>query len=183
MPPVISVDEKETTAESLDTDHTGNAGSQVKKLYNRLPSGGAGDREQALDLKSAVNPEMAMLRKALEEEKLKNARHAEKEQLQAVADKIYEIVSELQSKNIVAAGKEEVVIDALTKKFANLETLESLKSLVGHFAKQAASETSEVSLDSSEKSEIETGGVLPQVFESVEGSEDAISKLSQIWNL
>lgn len=183
MPPVVSVDEKELNGESMSVDHSGNAGAQVKKLFNRLPSKGAGEAEKALDAKSSADPEKAMLRKALEEERAKNNRHAEKEKLQAVADKIYEIVAELQSKNIVAAGKEEMVIDALTKKFANLEALESLKSLVGHFSKQAASESSAVAVDASEKSEIETGGVVPQVFESVEGSEDAISKLSQIWNL
>jgi hypothetical protein len=65
------------------------------------------------------------------------------------------------------------VIDTLTKKFANLETLESLSGLVGQFSVKA-----EELVETPEKEE----KVVPQTFENVDPSVDAVSELAKIWN-
>lgn len=180
LPPVLTVDRKEASSESIDTSAGGNAGAQVKKFYNRLPSGGPGEAPKALDAKSAKDPEKEMLRKALAEEKAEKERLLEKERLQTIADKVYEVVTAMKENHLLADGKEDAVIDTLTARFADINQLENVKTLVAHLSARKAT-----AADATEdKSEIElpVGQVVPQVFETVEKSEDAVLKLASIWN-
>jgi hypothetical protein len=179
LPPVMSVERKEASSESVDTAAGGKAGATVKKFYNRLPAGGPGVAPQALDAKSAQDPEKEMLRKALQEEKAEKERLLEKERLQSIADKVFEIVTAMKSGNLLADGKEDAVIDTLTARFADLNQLENVKTLVAHLSvkKAAAAEG-----DAKSEPELPVGQVVPQVFETVETSEDAVQKMASIWN-
>ncbi len=181
MPQVAAVDKKEVASEQIDLTPGGDAGSKFKKLINRIPGKGPGEAPVAMDLKSSVYEENRMLRKALEDSGKKTTALEEKQKLQAVAEKIYEIVAELQEKGLVASGKEDGVIDMLTQKFANLEALESLKGFVGTFPKYAAAEGVTPAVEKTEEENI--GKVVPQVFEAVETNKDVVSELSRIWNL
>ena len=176
-PGVISWDSKEMSSEQVKTQKGGNAGSQVKKFFNRLPAGGLGEAPKALDLKSGTDPEKELLRKALEEEKTKRMALQDKQNLQAVADKIYEIVKALREKNILTAGKEEEVIGILGSTFKDLAHLDSVLGLVTRLA--ANSETLETVAT---PAEAEAGQTVPQTFETVEKTEDAIETMARIWN-
>ena len=179
MPAVISLDRKEMNAEAVDANTGGNAGGTVKKFYNRLPSNGPGEAPKALDAKSALDPEKEMLRKALAEEKAKVAKASEKERLQAVADKVYEVVTAMKANNLLADGKEDAVIDTLTARFADLNQLDNLKTLFAHLSiRKAAAPESDVTPEN----ELPVGQVVPQVFETVENTEDAVLKMASIWN-
>jgi hypothetical protein len=179
MPHVMSVDRKELSSEAVDANTGGNAGGLVKKYYNRLPSNGPGEAPKALDAKSAQDPEKEMLRKALAEEKAKVAQGEEKERLQAVADKVYEVVTAMKEKNLLADGKEDAVIDTLTARFADIGQLENLKTLFAHLSIRKA--TAEIGAPS-ENEELPVGSIVPQVFETVENTEDAVLKMASIWN-
>lgn len=178
MPEVMSVDRSELASEDLGADTGGKAGAQVKKFYGRLPSSGPGEATRAIDLKSAKDPEKDMLRKALAEEKAKTEASAKKEHMQNIADKVFEVVTAMKAKHLLANDKEFAVIDTLTARFADLGQLENLKTLVAHLAisRSAASEPE------LEASEVPVGSVVPQVFETVENTEDAVLKMASIWN-
>lgn len=179
MPAVMSVDRKEMNKESVDANAGGNAGGTVKKFYNRLPSSGPGAAPMAMDAKSSRDPENEMLRKALAEEKAKVAAASEKERLQSVADKVYEVVTAMKEKNLLVDGREDAVIDTLTARFADLNQLENLKTLVAHLSiRQAAAPEA----DATPETELPVGHVVPQVFETVEHNEDAVLKMASIWN-
>lgn len=179
LPSVMSVDRKEADSEAVGADGGGKAGANIKKLYNRLPSGGPGEPPKALDLKSSQDPEKEMLRKALAVEKAKAAALEEKERLQTVADKVYEVVTAMKDNNLLADGKEDAVIDTLTARFADINQLESLKTLVAHLSARRAGAAA---LAAEAEAELPVGSVVPQVFEAVEQSEDVVLKMASIWN-
>ena len=179
MPQVMSVEKKEVASEQVDAEGGGKAGATVKKFYGRLPSTGPGEAPISVDKKSAQDPEKEMLRKALAEEKAEKDRLLEKERLQTIADKVFEVVTAMKEKNLLAEGKEDAVIDTLTARFADLAQLENLKTLVAHLSlnKVAAPEG-----DAKSEQDVPVGQVVPQVFETVENTEDAVLKMSSIWN-
>lgn len=177
QPQLMSVDKKEMSAESVDATAGGKAGAQVKKFYNRLPAGGPGEAPIAWDAKSGQNEEIVMLRKALDEEKAAKEQLLQKEKLQNIADKVYEVVTAMKDNGLLVDGKESAVIDTLTARFADLGQLEGLKTLVAHLSPRKAAAGGEKT-----ESDLEVGKVVPQVFESVESGEDAVSFLSRVWN-
>ena len=172
----ISWEASEVKSEEVKHDKggSGKAGSAVKKFYNRLPSGGAGEAPHALDLKSGVDDNIT-LRKALEAEKAKTAAYLTKEATAALVDKIADIVTSLSEKNLIVAAKEEEVIKLLSG-FKDLVILDGVHKLV-----------SSLSVRQAEVSPAADGAELvsedaPQVFESVSSSEDAVVMMSKIWN-
>jgi len=174
-----SANAKEIASEQLKNETTGQGGSNVPQYYGKLPKKGPGAAPHAWDAKSSK--ETKMLREALAKETAEKDRLLEKERLQAVADKIYEIVAGLREKNIVTAEKEDAVIDTLTKSFASLEALEGMSVIAGHFNKQASQVLP--TNEGQEAPELGVGKVVPQVFDTIESSEDAIQKMSAMWNL
>jgi hypothetical protein len=181
QPDVVSWDEKESKSESVKAATGGDSASKVKKYFSSYKSKGLGEAPVAMDLKSSLGEEVRMLRKALDAEKAEKGKLIEKERLANVADSIYEIVSSLREKHVIQAGKEDKVIDLLTTKFASAEQLDGVKGLVGFFSKNASAIAEGQEEEGSE--DLGVGRVVPQTFETVENTEDAISELSRIWNL
>lgn len=176
-PPNVAWDTKEMQSEQVKVEKGGNAGSAVKKFYNRLPSGGLGEVPKAMDLKSGKDPEKEMLRQALEKAEAEKQHLLEKERLQSVADKIYEIVKALREKNILTAEKEDEVISLLGTNFKEMAMLDGVLGLVSAFSAQAPAAPAH------EAGEPEVGNVVPQVFEPISETEDAINTMAKIWNL
>jgi hypothetical protein len=178
-PPVVSWDSKEMASEQVKEDKGGNAGAKVKKYFGRLPSGGLGEAPKALDLKSSVDPEKEMLRQALEKANLEKKALEDKQALQAVADKIYEIVKSMRERNILAADKEDDMITHLGSSFKDLALLDGVLGLVNRLAS-----TESIAVDAETSAEsVEVGNVVPQVFEPISKTEDAIEQMARIWNL
>lgn len=169
----VSVDEKEMSSEEVSVKNSNQHAGKVKKYFGRLGPGAEGTPEVAMDLKSSENSEVKMLREALAKEQAAKEALLEKEKLQAVADKIFNIVATLREKNLIAAGKEEVVIDTLTQKLADANTLEGLSAVVENLEAQPEAITEEG--DSK---------VVPQTFDTTEtpASNDPVSLMSDIWN-
>lgn len=172
----ISWDSKEMKSEQVKHDQgsKGSHGGSVKKFYNRLPSGGLGEAPKAMDLKSGVDESLAMKR-ALAEKDAKIAAMEEKERMAQVVDKIADIVSTLHEKGLITAEKEDETIKLLSSKFADVAVLDSVHKLVANLSAKA-----DVSAQA-ESEDVPTGAA-PQVFETVEASEDAVSLMSRIWN-
>ncbi len=172
----VSWDSKEMKSEQVKHDQgsKGSHGGSVKKFYNRLPSGGLGEAPKAMDLKSGVDESLAMKR-ALAEKDAKIAAMEEKERMAAVVDKIADIVSTLHEKGLITAEKEDETIKLLSSKFADVAVLDSVHKLVANLSAKA-----DVSAPA-EGEDVPTGAA-PQVFETVEASEDAVSLMSRIWN-
>jgi hypothetical protein len=173
-PTDVALDTAEMASEQVKLDKGGNAGSKVKKYFNRLPAGGLGEAPKALDLKSSADPEKEALRR-------ENAALKEKERLTHVAEKIYEVVKALREKNILSAEAEGEVISHLGGSFKDIATLDSVLGLVAKLS--TAEQTATVQPGAEAESGVEVGGVIPQVFETVTQTEDPISTMAQIWNL
>jgi hypothetical protein len=174
-PPDVSWDLKEMGSEEVKISNSNKAAGKVKKYYGQLGAGAEGTPEVAMDLKSSENTEVKLLREALAKAQAEKTALLEKDKLQTVADKIYNIVAALRERNLVATGTEDVLIDTLTKKFANLESLESLSGLVSQLSAKAE-EVIAPETDATEQK------VVPQTFETTEQTEDAVAAMSEIWN-
>jgi len=174
---LMSTDPKELSSEMMKAK-PGGGGREIAKYFQELGKAkGPGEAPIAVDLKSSK--EADMLRKANDDLKAENDQLKKKDGLKAIADKIYELVTEMKEKGLVADGGEEAVVSALTSKFASLEQLEGVQALLGSFGRKADAPASE----EVEETPAPEGKVIPQVFEAVQESEDAVQKLSSIWNL
>ena len=173
--PVMSIDQKELSSEEISIKNSNKSAGKVKKYYNQLGSGAEGTPELAMDLKSSQNPEVLKLRAELAKEQLEKKALLEKERLQTVADKIYNIVATLREKNLITAGKENAVIDTLTKRFADTATLDGLSAVVEDLS--TGTEKAPAATD-----EAIENTVVPQTFETTEQTEDAVALMSKIWN-
>jgi hypothetical protein len=71
------------------------------------------------------------------------------------------------------------LLDTLTARFADIGQLENLKTLFAHLSIRKA--TAEIGAPS-ENEELPVGSIVPQVFETVENTEDAVLKMASIWN-
>lgn len=173
----VSWDSKEMKSEEIKHDQgsKGSHGSSVKKLYNRLPSGGLGEAPQAVDLKSSVNETLSMKR-AIAERDAKIAAMEEKERMAAVVDKIADIVSTLLEKNLITAESEEATIKLLSSKFASAELLDGVNKFVANLSAKQAEAAGPSGVEAID------AGAAPQVFETVNEGEDAITMMSRIWN-
>lgn len=171
LPPTVSMDEKEISSEEVSVKNSNQHAGKVKKYFGRLGPGAEGTPELAMDLKSSETNEAKLLREA----QAKISALEEKERLQNVADKIYHIVATLRGKNLIAAGKENAIIDTLTQRFADAAALEGLSAVVEGLSANPETATTE-----------ENGAepkVVPQVFDTVEqGIQDPAQWLSENWN-
>jgi hypothetical protein len=173
----VAWNSKEQSSEAVKPKAGGSAGSTVKKYYNRLPSGGLGEAPKAMDLKSMVREENS-LKKALAESEKKIQMYEEKERMSQIVSKIADIVTHLQSKNLIASDKEDATIQLLSSSFSDIEQLEK----VFNFVKSLKAAMAEEAADAPEGADVPNAGAVPQVFETVEETEDAISMMSKIWN-
>jgi hypothetical protein len=172
----VSWDSKEMASEQVKHE-SGSHSSKVKQFFGRLPSKSTTEPPRALDLKSNKDPEKEALKKRAEEAEAESKRLKEKENLQHVADKIYEIVKALREKNVLTADKEDEVVKLLATSFKELAHLDTVLGLAQRLA------ATEPSQETPEAGAPEVGSVVPQVFETVNQSEDAISTMARIWNL
>lgn len=175
-PPTISWDLKEMGGEEVSVKNSNKAAGKVKKYYGQLGSGAEGTPEVAMDLKSSENSEVKLLREALKKEQAAKAALEEKERLQTVADKIYNIVATLREKNLIATGKEESIIDSLTQRFADAASLDNLSAVVdGLVSKETPTTNTDEAIENT---------VVPQVFDTAapQGQEDPVELMSKIWN-
>lgn len=174
MPMLMSVDSKEVASEQMTAKVDNKAASTVKKYYNQLGSGATGEPAKAIDAKSSQSDEVKMLRAALAQEKAEKEALIAKANLNAVADKIYDVVASLRAKNLLPKGKEEAMVDALTQKFASVEALDGLKTVL-----ETISPANETVAE-----EAPAAKVVPQtILESAQpANEDAATLLSQMWN-
>ena len=81
----------------------------------------------------------------------------------------------LREKNLITAGKENAVIDTLTKRFADTATLDGLSAVVEDLS--TGTEKAPAATD-----EAIENTVVPQTFETTEQTEDAVALMSKIWN-
>lgn len=172
MPMLMSVDSKEVASEQMTAKVDNKAAATVKKYYNQLGSGATGEPAKAIDAKSSQNSEVMQLRAALAQEKAEKEALIAKANLNAVADKIYNVVASLRAKNLLPKGKEEAMVDTLTQKFASVEALDGLSTVLETISPAAESFTEDAPK------------VVPQtILESAKPQElDAAELLSQNWN-
>lgn len=178
-PAIVSWNGKEMASEQVKPEKGGNAGAKVKKFFGRLPAGGLGEAPHALDMKSGVDPEKEMLKRALDQANAEKDALKQKEQLQQIADKIFEIVTALREKNMLTAGSEDALIEHLSASFKDLAQLDNVLGLVSKLSATAESAAEPTATTD----EVEVGNVVPQVFEPISQTEDAISTMAKIWNL
>lgn len=173
----VAVDSKEMASEQVKPE-SGSHTSKVKQYFGRLPSKSTSEAPRALDLKSGKDPEKEALKKRAEEAEAEAQRLKDKEALQHKADKIYEIVKALREKNVLTAEKEDEVVKLLATSFKELAHLDVVLGLAQRLAAGEAAVA-----EAPEAAAPEVGNVVPQVFETVTESEDAISTMARIWNL
>ena len=173
--PEISMDSKEISKEEVPVNNGSKAAaSKVKKYFAKLGPGANGTPELAMDLKSSENSEVKLLRAALAKEQAEKANLLEKERLAAVADKIYNIVATLRTKNLVTAAKEGALIDTLTQKCADTQVLEGVTAVVDSLSASTGTPAEEAG----------SSTVVPQTFDTIEqgGNESPEEILSKHWN-
>ncbi len=177
LPPDFSVEEKEVNKEAVKVSNSSEHAGKVKKYFGKLGPGAEGEPELAMDLKSSQAPEVKLLREALAKEQAEKEALLEKQRLQAVADKIYNIVATLKGKNLVKTAAENAVIDALTQNFTDEKSLDGLTQLVETLADNPAEATLEMPGEPEQQ-------VVPQVFETPQQSaqEDPVETMSRIWD-
>ena len=175
MPIHMSVDSKEVASEQTAVKPSTKAMGNVKKFYNQLGPGATGEAPVSVDVKSAQNAEIKLLREALAKEKSEKAAILEKERLNTVADKIFSVVATLKEKNLLQKGKEEAVVDALTQRFASVEALDGIIAVVDALA---PAKTEEVGTEADVENK-----VVPQTeLDSAGPGPDAVEMLSKVWN-
>lgn len=183
VPEIYSANEKEVASEQVKHDTGSAGGSNVPKYYGRLPSKGLGEAPKAWDAKSKKMLNDNIKLKA-DKDKLQSEKEAleSEKHLQSVADKIYEIVKALRERNFLTADREDEIISLIGGGFKDeVSQMDQLTTLLNFVSALSTQPAAAATTDAGGTDDVDTA--VPQVFEEITQTEDAVSTMSKIWNL